>query len=455
MDQMSPPTLDPLLPGSVETTSVSRSDPVDSSPPQAKGMLESVVVLSDHGWINGGQAEMAIESALQLKARGLDVCFIAGAGPIDDRLLQAGVECHRVGDNDVLSDPNRLRAAGRGIWNFPAARLLSDCLERRDPRATVIHVHGWAKALSPSIGPVVTQSAAAHVYTLHDYFLGCPNGGFYDYRANAICKRRALGFDCLTTRCDSRAESHKAWRVARQLVLKTASHMPDQLREIIYIAPEQRSVLGPYLPADANWHYLANPVGPQPAERIVAEQNELFLFIGRLSPEKGPEIAALAAMQAGVPLAFCGAGRSFDSVRDTNPDAQMLGWLGKDELSNWIKRARCLVFPSLWYEGYPLVVANALREGLPVIVSKSSMAASSITDEVDGLHVVAGDVGAWAEAMSRLKSDNLVRRFSEAAFRAGKQLLGYDEYTCRLMQIYEKALSRKQAHLPHQRSVVP
>jgi glycosyltransferase involved in cell wall biosynthesis len=230
--------------------------------------------------------------------------------------------------------------------------------------------------------------------------------------------------------------------------------MPGELREIIYIAPEQRSVLGPYLSADASWHFLPNPVAPQPAERIAVERNALFLFIGRLSPEKGPEIAAAAARQAGVQIAFCGDGRSRDAVARANPDAQMLGWLPKEALGPWMKRARALVFPSLWYEGYPLVVADSLRAGLPVIVSKSSMAAASIVHGVDGLHVAPGDVGAWAQAMTRLQSDDLARRFSEAAFRAGAQLLDQDAYTERLLEIYEKALVRKHAPRPHSRSVV-
>ena len=416
--------------------------------------LKTVVVLSDHGWINGGQAEIAIESALQLKRCGVDVCFVAGAGPIDDRLPTAGVECHSVGGHDILSDPNRLRAASQGIWNFGAARLLSQCIERFDPRSTVIHIHGWAKALSPSIGPVVTGSQAAHVLTLHDYFLGCPNGGFYDYRSNSICKRRALGFDCLTTRCDSRGDSHKAWRVVRQAMLKTAGRMPRRLREIIYLAPEQLSILGPYISPEARWHYLPNPVRPQPDRRLAAERNSTFLFIGRLSPEKGAVIAAAAAKLAGQPIAICGDGDSRDDVVRANPDAQMLGWLSKAELDGWIRRARCLVFPSLWYEGYPLVVADALRMGLPVIVSKNTVAASSISDGVNGIHVAAGDIDAWAKAMTQMSSDDLVRKFSEAAFRAGQQLWAYDEYTRRLLAIYELVLSRKNSELSADRSMV-
>lgn len=416
--------------------------------------LKSVIVLNDHGWPNGGQAEMAIESALQLRRRGLDVCFVAGAGPIEDRLADAGIDCRQVGDHDILSDPNRIRAGTRGIWNFPAARLLRECLACRDPRNTIIHVHGWAKALSPSIGPVVTGSAAAHVYTLHEYFLGCPNGGFYDYRRDEICTRHALGFDCLTTRCDSRSDSHKAWRVARQTVLRAASGMPKHLREIIYLAPEQRSILGSYLPSEARWHHLPNPAGPQPGRRIAVERNSLFLFIGRLSPEKGAMVAARAARLAGVPIAFCGEGESREAVLRANPDAQMLGWVPKDEIAGWMARARCLLFPSLWYEGYPLVVADALRAGLPVIVSKSSVAASSIADGVDGIHVAAADVPAWTAAICRLKSDVLAERLGEAAFHAGKQLLGYDEYMTRLIHIYNAALSRKHAEAQQNRSIV-
>lgn len=413
-----------------------------------------VVILSDHGWVNGGQAKIAIESALWLKNRGVDVCFVAGRGPVDERLANSGIECRVVGNHDILSDPNRLRAAAYGMWNRSAARVVAECVAARNPRSTVIHVHGWAKALSPSIGPVVTRSKAAHVYTLHEYFLACPNGGFYDYQAGQICKRRALGVDCLRTDCDPRAKAHKAWRVARQVVLRTAGRMPRHLREIIYLAPEQRTIMNPYIPREARWHHLPNPVGPRPNRRVAAERNELFLFVGRLSPEKGAEVAAAAAELAGVKIAFCGEGEGRDAILRANPAATMAGWVRPEELTTWMRRARCLVFPSLWYEGYPLVVADALSAGLPIIVSGSSVAATLVGHEVDGLHVPAGDVQAWAVAMRALLSDEVVRGYSKAAFDAGRQLLGPDEYTDRLIGIYERALTRRHAAEPRQEALV-
>ena len=413
-----------------------------------------VIILCDHGWINGGQAKVAIESALSLRARGHDVCFVAGRSPLDERLIASGVECRVVGDHDILSDPNRLRATGYGIWNRAAARTVAGCLDASDLNSTIVHIHGWAKALSPSIGPVVTRSKAAHVYTLHEYFLACPNGGFFDYRAGQICKRRALGIDCLRTPCDSRSSAQKAWRVARQAVLTTAGRMPRDLREIIYLAPEQREIMKPYIPSGARWHHLPNPVAPAAHGRIPAEKNDLFLFVGRLSPEKGAEVAAAAAKVVGVKFAVCGDGQSRDAIVRANPDAMMAGWVGQDELADWMRRARCIVFPSLWYEGYPLVIAEALRAGLPVIISDSCVGASSICHDIDGIHAAPGHVQAWADAMRSLASDDLVKRYSEAAFAAGQQLLDEDEYTDRLIGIYEQALARRRgADMRHEAAV--
>jgi len=403
----------------------------------------SVIVLNDFGWVNGGQSKVAIDSALQLKSSGLDVCFVAGRGPVDERLVGQGVECHVVGEHDILSDPSRTRAALTGIWNRSAARVLRTCLAARDPNSTVIHVHGWAKALSPSIGPVVTQSDAAHVYTLHEYFLACPNGGFYDYQAGRICSRRALSGACLATNCDPRAAKHKIWRVARQAVLWSAGRMPSGLRELIYLAPEQRDIMRPYVSPEARWPYPPNPPGVQPPQRVAAENNRTFLFVGRLSPEKGGSVVARAAAIAGVPIAFCGEGEEREAILRANPDAQMLGWLTQEDLTERMRNARCLVFPSLWYETYGLVVADALRLGLPVLASSSSVAASLVEQGRSGDLVPAGDVDAWAAAMRRLQSSALAAAYSDRAFETGRRLPGQSEYTARLIDIYRSAIERK------------
>ena len=122
----------------------------------------------------------------------------------------------------------------------------------------------------------------------------------------------------------------------------------------------------------------------------------------------------------------------------------MAGWVEGEDLRNWLRRARCIVFPSLWYECYPLVIADELALGLPIIVSESCVAASMIEDGVSGLHAATGNVEAWADAMRRLRSDDRVQQMSRASFLAGQDLLSADEYTEQLTRIYEAVIARKQ-----------
>lgn len=402
--------------------------------------LQNVVIVNDYAVVNGGQAKVAIETALGLRQQGLAVSFVAGVGSFDPRLSATGVECVSAGSCDILSDPDRIGAARRGIWNLEAARVLDRHLSFLDPKSTVMHVHGWAKALSPSIGSVIAKSVVPTVYTLHEYFLACPNGGFYDYKRGEICTRRPLGLSCLSTNCDSRHLAHKAWRVARQAALWTVGRMPGCLKDIIYLAPRQREVMARYMHPAARWHHLPNPVPARPAERARAETSRHFLFIGRLSPEKGAVLAAIAARIAGAEIAFAGEGEDADAIRAANPSARMLGWLSDARLAEQLGHARALIFPSLWYECYPLVVADALRLGVPVLISDSSIATTLVAHGRSGLHVPGGDAAALALGMEQLSDDATVRRMSIEAFAAGAELVDARDHVQRSMGIYTQIL---------------
>jgi glycosyltransferase involved in cell wall biosynthesis len=401
--------------------------------------VKNVIIVNDHAFVNGGQAKVAIETALALSLAGMAVTFFGGVGPVDTRLRKAGINCVCLDQHDLLDDPKRGRAALRGLWNRTAADALTGLLADLDPRESIVHIHGWAKSLSPSIGAVVAKGRIPHVYTMHEYFLACPNGGFYDRQHHAICERRPLGTGCLTTHCDARSRAHKAWRVARQAVLWSAGAMPRALHDLIYISQTQLRAMRQYLPPQARLHYLPNPVDPLDGDRVAAEQNRLFLFVGRLSPEKGAEIAARAAREASVEIAFAGEGECRPAIVSANPDARIMGWLHSDALASVLAKARCLVFPSLWYEGFPMAVVEAMRLGLPVLAADKSAAAEVVRHDRDGLHVAIGDVGAWVQAMRSLSDNERVARYSRSSFEAAKTFITPDTYRSRLMTIYDTA----------------
>ncbi len=212
--------------------------------------------------------------------------------------------------------------------------------------------------------------------------------------------------------------------------------MPSHLADIIYLTNTQLNAIRQYLPERARLHHLPNPVDRTAKDRVRAEENDTVLFLGRLSPEKGAELAAKAARAAGVKIAFAGDGDCKDLIKTANPDAEMLGWLKPDDVADRLQRARCIVFPSLWYEGYPMSVVEALQLGVPVITSDRSAGAELVRNDVDGLHARTGDVDAWVSALRLCREDARIARYSRSSFEGAIRFLDTEAYRNRLLEIY-------------------
>lgn len=399
--------------------------------------LKHIIVINDHATINGGQANVAIQSAIGLVEAGYKVTYFAGAGPVEPALEQVGIDVICLGQADIATDTSRLRAIVNGIWNNNARIRLKELLDSVDPANTIIHGHGFAKLLSASIGQAITASPVPSVFTMHEYTLACPNGGFFDFPENRICTRQPLGLACLTTNCDSRKAVFKAWRVARQVAINQFGHMPSRLTDIIYISETQKRAMQPYL-GDARLHYVGNPINISQQNPVDVANNDCFLLIGRLSREKGCLLFAEAAAKAGIKAVFVGDGEEKEAILATNPEAIVTGWQSQTQVLEWIGKARCVVFPSLWYEGQPLVPLEALSRGVPLIAGTWSAASESILDGVNGVHFHAPDADLLADALctfSPERAAELGRRSYQGFWREPPSL---ERHVNNLIAVYEK-----------------
>ncbi|WP_298358425.1 glycosyltransferase family 4 protein [Rhodoblastus sp.] len=403
-----------------------------------------IVIIIDHASITGGQAKVALQSAIALKQAGFEPIIFASAGPVDPQLARAGVEVVCLGQHDLLGNPSALAGAAQGIWNFKAAREMKKLLARLPRERTLVHVHGWAKAMSGAFAPAVRAAGLPSVYTFHEYFLFCPNGGFYDYRNHRVCRLQPLSAACWAHHCDSRNYPSKIWRCLRHMGMDHAAGMPKLFSDFIVISDFQAGIVTPRLPPNARVHRISNPIDAENLGRKPAPAAGDFLFVGRLSPEKGLFFFAEAARKANATPVFAGDGPSAAELRARYPEARVLGWKSSAEVKQLMRSARALVFPSLWYEGQPLTVLEAKAAGLPIVISDACAGRDEVDDGETGFWFRSQDADDLADKLERLKDDELIVRMSNAAhdrFWADPPTMA--RHVARLAAVYEDMMSRR------------
>ncbi|QTL01956.1 glycosyltransferase family 4 protein [Aquabacter sp. L1I39] len=108
---------------------------------------------------------------------------------------------------------------------------------------------------------------------------------------------------------------------------------------------------------------------------------------------------------------------------------QLKGASSPQDLDAAYLGADLFVHPS-HYEGYGMVLAEALRRGLPLLCTTGGAAAETVPDGA-GVKVPPGDATALAHALRPLIADRTARRaLADAAFQAGQALPGWPDTAC-------------------------
>ncbi len=407
--------------------------------------LRTAVILNDYAHINGGAAKVAIESACGLAQAGWRVHFFAAVGPIEPRLIESKVNVTLTNQTD-LANQTPTQAIGVGLWNQHAAKRLAMLLNGLPAGETVIHLHGWIKALTGSVVRVSIDSGHPVTMTLHDYFLSCPNGGLFDFQKGKSCELKPMSLSCMTTHCDKRGMHHKMWRVGRHLRNQLAG-IPSEMRSFIAVSEYSRKLLAPSLPEHASIELIPNPISVIKQPSANPSQSRHLLFIGRLEPEKGCVMLAQVCREIGFPIRFAGIGPESVKIQEVNPDAALLGWMNGEDVIRELRSARALVLSSLWHETQGMVVAEAAAHGIPSVVPDRCAAADMVNNQVNGLIFRSGNNDSLKETLNQLRDDNLVSRLGDQAdssFWEDPPTL--DAHISRLTSYYESLLTPSRSY---------
>ena len=182
-----------------------------------------------------------------------------------------------------------------------------------------------------------------------------------------------------------------------------------------------------------------------PAEAGVPQGVPLVLAVGRLTQQKDHPTALRAFAAAGHPearLAILGIG---PLEAETRALATELGisdrvvMPGRLELRDWLERADVFLHSSQW-EGFGMVLLEAMLAGLPVVATRVSAVPEVVADGETGTLVQAGDWQAAAAALDRYLSEpELARETGEAGLRRARDHFSVARMVDRTVGLYRSS----------------
>lgn len=333
--------------------------------------IKNIVVINDFDYIQGGASKVAIQTANLLKENNpeLNIYFFSGAHDSKSNLRSDVISiCTNQGES--LKSKNKLKGAIDNLYNFKAKKQLKELLLTLDRDETIIHVHGWTKCLSSSVFDVAFKMNFKLVLTLHDYFTACPNGGYFNYQKNEIWTVKPFSLKYILNNCDSRNYFFHFYRLLRFFIQDKIVRLNDRLTDVITISDFSENILRKTLNPNTHIYRVYNPIDLDPNREIVDyTKNDYFLYVGRISKEKGVDVFCEGVTKANKKGVVVGDGSELEKLKNEYPNIEFVGWKNSQEVKEYMKKARALVIPSRWYEAAPLTPIEALQYGIPIISS--------------------------------------------------------------------------------------
>jgi len=170
-----------------------------------------------------------------------------------------------------------------------------------------------------------------------------------------------------------------------------------------------------------------------------------FLYLGRITQDKGVHLAIAAAKEAGVSLIIVG--RSYpdesywhDEI-EKYIDGKMVRYVGEADFEKkieWIRNAKALLFPTQYDEVFGYVMIEAMACGTPVIGWRSGSVPEVVSHERTGY--VVESVSDMVKAIQKIDSISReeTRARAEKYFSVEKMVRGYEYVYARVIKEYKK-----------------
>lgn len=300
-------------------------------------------------------------------------------------------------NQEILNYPfyKKLSLLTKTVWSGDSFQDLHKLI--KDIRPNVAHFTNTFPLISPSAYYACQEFGTAVVQSLHNYRLICPAATLY--RQGQCCEA------CVGKKAAWPGIFHGCYHgsIPQTTIISFmlfTHHMIKTWQNSIdtYVALTEfsrKKFIEGGLPSNK---IMVKPIFLRKDPGCKQGKDEGYaLYLGRLTEEKGIKTLLDAWQQLPeIPLKIGGDGTLKEQLQSSILQGNLnhveyLGWLTKTELIPLIKKARFLLCPSEWYEGFPMTILEAFACGVPTIASRLGSMAEVIEDKITGLLFEPGD----------------------------------------------------------------
>jgi glycosyltransferase involved in cell wall biosynthesis len=296
---------------------------------------------------------------------------------------------------ELHSSVAKLKAGIEAIYSRDAAKRLDARLQTFRP--DLVHVHNFFFTASPSVILQASRRGIPVVLTIQNFRLICANALLL--RNNEVCElcvNHMFPWFGVKYRCYHNSMIESAMVGTMAAVHKLISTWKKKVD--FYITPAEfirAKLINSSLRLSEQKIGVKRNFIKDPGAAAADQRGNDFLFVGRLSVEKGVRLLLQTFAElpsAGLVIVGDGPERE-DLTREFGhlTNVKFAGLKKKDEVLAMLKKSKALIFPSIWYEGLPLTIIEAFATGTPVIASNLGAMGEMIEDKKNGFLFPKGD----------------------------------------------------------------
>lgn len=334
-------------------------------------------------------------------------------------------------------------------FNISIVHTLLKKIKEYNPE--IIHIHNLHYAIGPLIIRKLKKKGYPIVMTLHNFRLICPSATLFynnkihtesiqqDFPWTAI-KNKALDNSFVKTLITGFTyyihKKIKTWNYVDRFIIMSEFNKSCFIKANIGLTNDNITIKPNFVDL--------------PAAEINKDRDRFFLYVGRISSEKGIEQLVHHFSKFDETLRIIGDGPLFNILKEKTKNNLNIIWLGaknKEEVHIELKQCSAIIIPSVCYEGaVPLTVLEGMATKTPIIASNIGPIPNVIENEISGWLFNPHSKESLLAAITSFKNSKTNNSIIDTAYSIFLTTFIKNIIIDKLTNIYQNAINQNEYH---------